>query len=85
MARKSTKSVAEKQILTKRDRFLKYAPTRTQNVIDAINILSNCSNTNNYEYTQEEIDKIFNAISSAMDEAKAKFYNKKSKDNKFSF
>ncbi len=46
-----------------------------QIIIDMIQLLGNCSNQNQYEYTQKDVTKIFNAIQSELDEAK-KRYNK---------
>lgn len=57
----------------RRDRFLKIASNRTNKVIDDIRLLSNCGNTNNYEYTKEEVEKMFKAIEVALDDAKSKF------------
>lgn len=64
----------------RRDRFLKIASNRTNKIIDDIRLLSNCSNTNNYEYTEEEVEKMFVAISAALDEAKSKFDFRASKE-----
>lgn len=64
----------------RRDRFLKIASNRTNKIIDDIRLLSNCSNTNNYEYTEEEVEKMFVAISAALDEAKSKFDFRSSKE-----
>lgn len=46
----------------KKDRFKRVAPKRVENLIKDIRTLSNCSNTGNYEYTQEEVDKMIKAI-----------------------
>lgn len=64
----------------RRDRFLKIASNRTNKIIDDIRLLANCSNTNNYEYTEEEVEKMFGAISAALDEAKSKFDFRSSKE-----
>ena len=57
----------------KHQRFKRLAELRTNNIIKSIRILANCSNRSAYEYTKEEIDKIFNAIISELKEAKLKF------------
>ncbi|MBI2611913.1 hypothetical protein HYW54_04200 [Candidatus Gottesmanbacteria bacterium] len=69
--------MARKQFTTKRERFQVLAENRTNNTIHAIRILSHCSNKSLYEYTSEEIDKIFNAIEEALGEAKMQFKDKK--------
>lgn len=67
----------------RRERFLKVAMNRTNRIIDDITILENCGNTNNYEYTEEEVEKMFNAIQGALDEARRKFNLKKKERFKF--
>lgn len=47
---------------SKRDRFKRLAEKRTTDVLERLRILGNCSNRGQYEYTQEDIQKIFNAI-----------------------
>ena len=43
---------------TNRERFIRIAETRTQKIIDMIDLLSNCSNQYNYEYTQKNLKYI---------------------------
>lgn len=57
----------------KRDRFLRLAENRTLKLLRAIAVLSHCSNRSLYEYRDEEIEKIFNAVEKATTEAKMKF------------
>ena len=69
---------------TKRERFIRIAETRTNKIIDMVQLLGNCSNTSAYEYTDEDIDMIFSAIENAVKEAKRKFSkNDSSKTSKF--
>ena len=49
---------------TKRDKFVRIAEARTNKIIDMLQLLGNCSNANAYDYTQKDVDKIFNAIES---------------------
>ena len=58
---------------TKREKFIRLAEARTNKIIDMIQLLGNCSNTNAYEYSQRDVDKIFNAIDYELKEAKKKF------------
>lgn len=46
----------------KNERFNRVASKRVENLIKDIRTLSNCSNTGNYEYTEEEVDKMVKAI-----------------------
>ena len=58
---------------TKRDKFVRLAEARTNKIIDMLQLLGNCSNTSAYDYTQQDIDKIFGAIENELREAKKKF------------
>ena len=58
---------------TKRDRFVRLAENRTNKIINMIQLLGNCSNTSIYEYSDEDIDKIFSAIESSIKDARKKF------------
>ena len=64
---------------TKRERFVRLAEARTNKIIDMLQLLGNCSNSNAYDYTQQDVDKIFNAIETEFREAKKKFNKIESK------
>jgi len=57
----------------KRQRFEKVAEKRVNNVIHYLELLSNCSNTYNYEYSKEDVDKIFRAITKKVNYSKSVF------------
>ena len=72
----------------KRARFTKVASTRVTKVINYLNLLQNCSNRNNYEYDQEDVEFMFVEIQKALRESKNAFLNELSKHsgkNGFSF
>ena len=69
---------------SKRERFIEIAGKRTNRIIDDLHLLGNCSNRNNYEYADEDIKKMFNAIEEALREAKSRYGKTKGK-TKFSF
>ena len=58
---------------TKRERFVRLAEARTNKIIDMLQLLGNCSNSSVYDYTQEDVEKIFSAIEAELKEAKRKF------------
>lgn len=58
---------------TKREKFVRLAEARTNKIIDMLQLLGNCSNLSAYEYTQQDVDKIFSAIDTEVREAKKKF------------
>ena len=61
---------------TKRERFKRIVENRTNKIISMIDLLGNCSNKNNYEYTDEDVKNIFNAIESSLKISKMKFTEK---------
>ena len=71
----------EERTETKRERFVRLAEARTNKIIDMIQLLGNCSNTSTYEYSQQDIDKIFSAIEYEVREAKKKFSRVESKSS----
>ena len=71
---------------TNRERFVRIAEARTQKIIDMIELLGNCSNQYNYEYTQRDVEKMFSAIDMALKASKARFTAENSnKDTRFKF
>lgn len=63
---------------SKREKFVRLAEARTNKIIDMIQLLSNCSNSSVYEYSQKDVDKIFSAIETELKEAKKRFNQKES-------
>ncbi|WP_029319265.1 hypothetical protein [Butyrivibrio sp. AE3004] len=66
----------------KSERFKRVAEGRTNKIIDQIRLLGNCANKSNYEYSEEDIRKIFSAIENELRLTKAK-YQSKQKNKKF--
>lgn len=58
---------------TRHERFKRVASKRTNEILEKIRILGNCSNKSSYEYTEEEINKIFSEIDKQLKLTKAKF------------
>lgn len=58
-------------------RFKKVATYRTNQIIKYLDLLSNCSNKNNYEYNQSDVNKIFSAIDDALRDTKLKYKSKR--------
>ena len=64
----------------KRERFKRIAENRTNKILEQMRLLGNCSNKNNYAYTEEEIRKIFTVIENQLKETKQKFLLKSNKE-----
>jgi len=67
-------NMTEKISDNKRDRFKKLAVYRTNEILKKLRILGNCANRSAYEYSEEEINKIFSEIDHAIKTTKAKFH-----------
>ena len=58
----------------RRERFKRLASARTNSVLKKIKVLGNCSNRQAYDYTEEEIEKIFSTIDKYTRAVKTKFH-----------
>lgn len=57
----------------KRENFIRLAENRTNKILEMVRLLGNLSNTSNYTYTKEDVNKIFNAIEKELAATKKKF------------
>lgn len=57
----------------RRNNFKRLAAARTNEILRRLKVLSNCANRSHYDYTEEEVNKIFSEIERKVKEAKAKF------------
>lgn len=58
---------------SRNERFKRIASKRTNDILEKIRILGNCSNKSSYEYTEEEINKIFSELDKQLKMTKGKF------------
>ncbi|HUW71982.1 MAG TPA: hypothetical protein VMV66_02250 [Candidatus Humimicrobiaceae bacterium] len=63
-------------------RFKRVAQRRTENILNSLRVLGNCSNKSSYQYTDEDVVKIFRAIEEQLRITKMKF--RSSRRQKFS-
>jgi len=64
-------------------RFKRIATNRTNELLNNLRLLGNLSNKANYDYTDDDVNKIFNAIESELRLSKSRFHVSKKK-KKFS-
>ena len=69
---------------SKRDRFVRLAEARTNKILEMMRLLGNCSSKANYEYTDEDIKKIFNALERELKNTKNRLLGIDTKEEKFS-
>ena len=70
---------------TKKQNFKRIAENRTNKIIDMIALLGNLSNSSFYEYTDDQINAIFDAIQAELDKQRSKFNPKKNAKGKKRF
>lgn len=58
---------------TRAQRFKRIAESRTNEIIKKLSLLGNCSNRSSYEYTEQEVSRIFSAIEKELRQARARF------------
>ena len=57
----------------KRENFIRLAENRTNKILEMVRLLGNLSNTSNYIYTKEDVEKIFGTIEKELADTKKKF------------
>lgn len=65
------------------EKFKRLATYRTNEVLNKLRLLGNLSNKGNYDYSDEEINKIFSAIDSQLKLVKSKFAASSKKRKEF--
>ena len=66
----------------KQENFKRIADNRVNKIVDLISKLHNLSNTSFYEYTDMQINEMFNLIQNELDKQKQLFNNDKKKGQK---
>jgi len=61
-------------------RFKRLASLRTNQILEKLRILGNCSNRQIYKYSKEDIDRIFSAIEKKVKEVRARFNQHEKKE-----
>jgi hypothetical protein len=57
----------------KRDRFVRIVESRVNKIITSLDNLGKCSNKRNYEYSENDVKKIFREIERKVKEARLQF------------
>lgn len=74
----------EKRNIAKSEKFKILSEHRVNLILDKIRILGNLANRSNYEYSQEEVTRMFRVVEKALKETRDKF-SPKGKRNKHKF
>ncbi len=60
-----------KEKSVRRVRFEAVAARRVQKILDLLDVLGNCSNSSNYEYSEEDVRKMFSALETKLKATRA--------------
>lgn len=72
----------------KRAKFMEFAGKRVNNVLHDIQILEPMARSNSYDFTKQDVDEMFDAMQSSLNDAREEFYRKfeeKAKSSKKTF
>ena len=67
---------------SRHEKFIRLATFRTNAVLEKLRLLGNLSSKTNYEYSEEEISKIFSAIDVQLKSVKALYSGKHKREFK---
>jgi Fe-S cluster biogenesis protein NfuA len=62
---------------TKEEKFKRIASARTGRILNDLRLLGNCANTSSYQYTNNDVEKIFTAIEKEYKRVKTLFTKSK--------
>lgn len=68
----------------KNEQFIKLAETRTNKISSMLRLIGNLSNRANYEYSEEDVEKVFDHIQKELDKARRRFKRAEKKKRLFS-
>ena len=68
---------------SKSSKFKRLAKSRGELAVKYLQLLGNLSNSNNYEYTDEEIKKVFSVVEEELKIAKSRFNSRKKREISF--
>ncbi len=69
----------------KRLRFEKVAGSRVQRILDTLQLLKNCSNRNNYDYSETDVEQMFSEISKALRDSRSAYVGELNRVSKKGF
>ena len=71
------------EISAKRQRFIRIAERRVNSILDGLDNLGKCSNRRNYEYTDNEVRRIFREIGRKVKEVQLQFQGDVKRNRRF--
>lgn len=68
---------------TKREKFVRLAENRTNNVLKGIELLGNLANHNNYDFSKDDLNKIIKTLKKSVSDLERTYNNSANKNIKF--
>ena len=62
-----------KKTLSKKDKFQVVATRRIRNALDHLNALTKCANTDQFDYTKDDVDKMMSELKSTVENLEYQF------------
>lgn len=81
MLEKLSNETTKNSVNRKRDKFIELAEGRTKNAIKAIKTIAKLGNKNAYDYTENDVKKITNALSREVDALKTRMLSTGGKES----
>ncbi len=72
-------------VKSRRERFEDVAGKRVQYILDKLELLGNCSNKGNYEYTEDDVKKMTATIREQFKKTESRFYDELGRSTKRTF
>ena len=82
-AKKDTRTKRAVEGETRRERFERLANYRTNQVLEKIRILGGIANSRYYDYSEKDVNVIFDSIFEELEATKRKFLSAAEKEDKF--
>ena len=79
----ASKSINQKAIDLKRDRFIRVVEYRVNNILQELDRLGRCSNRRNYNFSDKDVKRIFNEIENKLKAIKTLFLETSMNKSKF--
>ncbi len=68
---------------SRREKFVRIVVARTNKAAEMIRLIGNCANTSSYDYSEEDVKKIFTYLEKELKSARAKFSGNEAEEGKF--
>lgn len=73
----------DRKIETKHEKFVRLVEARTNKAAEMIRLIGNCANKGSYDYSEEDVKKIFTYLEKELKNARAKFSGTDGEEERF--